>query len=95
MSTRLAVEIDGTYVPLDECDWVLWGPCGCPFGVTVGRLSPTEVDAWKHFCDRKRDIGRAKRNGQHLELVTHQRWCDEIAERMKFPCPHNAKGRTA
>lgn len=93
MSHQLAVQIGGKYVPLAECDWVLWGSCGCPFGVTVGRSAPTPGDAWKALFGRKREIARAQRQGQHLELMTHRRWCDEVAGRMKDRCPHAANGR--
>lgn len=95
MSTRLAVEIDGVYVPLDDCDWVLWCPEGCPLGVTVGRLSATEEAAWKALYQYKRDIGKARRHGQHLELMTHERYCREVSPRMLAGCTHPPKGRTA
>jgi hypothetical protein len=88
VSPRLFAEIDGTPVPLDSCDWVLWGPCGCPFGLTVGRLSATEEDAWRSLYGRKREIEKAKRSGEHLELMTHERWSREVADRMKVRCPH-------
>jgi hypothetical protein len=90
----ISAEIDGRHVPLDKCDWVLWGPCGCPFGVTVGALrdssivNATEESAWKSFYDRKRDIERAQKRGEHMELMTHERWCAEVAGRMKTRCAH-------
>lgn len=91
---ELFAEIDGRHVSLAVCDWVLWGPCGCPFGVSMARYSPTEEAAWKSFYDRKRDAERARRRGERMELVTHQRYCDEIAGRMRGRCPHVA-GRSA
>lgn len=89
---KLLVEIDGKTVPLDACDWVLWMPCGCPGGVTVARLSPTEGDAWKEFFDRKRDRERKQRQGYRMELVTHDRWKLEISELMRAECPHEGVG---
>lgn len=86
---RLFVEIDGKNVPLDQCDWVMWASCGCPVGVTVGRLSPTEEAAWKEFYPSKRERDRKRRLGLRMELVTHERWRTEIAEAMKGPCPHS------
>ena len=88
MSPRLLAEIDGHAVPLDECDWVLWGACGCPYGVTVGHLSATEDDAWKMFFQYKREITKAQRRGDYLELMTHARWGQEVMPRMKTRCPH-------
>jgi hypothetical protein len=91
MTATLAAQIDGVYVPLDKCDWVLWGPCGCPWGVTVARLSPTEEQAWKSLYDYKREIDKAKRQGCHLELMTHARWSAEVCERMRTRCTHDVK----
>jgi hypothetical protein len=89
---ELFAEIDGRHVSLNVCDWVLWGPCGCPFGVTVARYSLTEELAWKSFYDRKRDAERARRRGERMELITHQRWRDEVADRMRGRCPHGKDG---
>lgn len=84
----LSAEIGGQHVPLTACDWVLWAACGCPIGVSVARYSPTEDDAWKAFYDRKRDIERAQRQGERLELMTHARWCAEVMLLMTVPCTH-------
>jgi hypothetical protein len=89
---RLLAEIDGHAVPLSDCDWVKWAPCGCPVGVTVARLAVTEEEAWKAFYDRKRDIDRAQRRGYRMELVTHARWGAEVKHLMASPCPHKAGG---
>lgn len=97
----IAAEIGGTYVPLEDCDWVLWGPCGCPFGVTVGALPPpftvthaTEESAWRAFYDTARDIGQAKRRGERVELLTHERYKAEIADRLLAKCPHGEQSET-
>jgi hypothetical protein len=84
----LAAQIDGVYVPLDKCDWVLWGPCGCPFGVTVASYAPAEDDAWNAFYDCKREIAKAQRRGNRLELMTHERYSREVCPRMTVRCPH-------
>lgn len=93
MSFRLLAEIDGQTVPLSECDWVKWAPCGCPVGVTVARYAATEHDAWKAFYDRKRDIDRAQRQGYSMELVTHARWGAQVMHLMTSPCPHKETGK--
>ena len=91
---NLLAEIDGIAVPLAKCDWVLWGPCGCPFGVTVGAtptgsiVQPQEEDAWKAFYDYKREIVRARRDGCRVELMTHERYCAEVLPGMRTGCPH-------
>ena len=90
-SAGLAAFIDGEYVPLSKCDWVLWGACGCPFGVTVASYAPTEDDAWKAFCDYKREIAKAQRRGDRLELMTHERYSREVYPRMTVRCPHAEK----
>jgi hypothetical protein len=88
VSPRLFAEIDGAPVPLDSCDWVLWGKCGCPFGVTVGQYAPTEDAAWKALFDYQREINKAKRRGDRLELMTHERYSREVCDRMRVRCPH-------
>ena len=88
MTAALFAEIDGRHVSLSDCDWMLWGPCGCPWGVSVARYSPTEEMAWRSFYDTGREAERARKRGARIELVTHQRWCDEIAGRMKARCTH-------
>jgi hypothetical protein len=89
---RLLAEIDGVPVPLDKCDWVLWGPCGCPFGVTVARYAPTEEAAWKAMYDYKREIDKAKQQGCRVELMTHERWGREVMPAMQAGCKHGPAG---
>jgi len=86
----LHAEIDGRMVPLSECDWVKWAPCGCPVGVTrAGEgYAVTEQDAWKEFYDRERYADQARRSGYRMELVTHERWSAEIMPLMKASCRH-------
>jgi hypothetical protein len=89
---NLLAEIDGQHVPIAKCDWVLWGACGCPYGVTVASYAVTEEAAWRSFFDRKRDIERAQRRGDRMELMTHERWGREVMERMMARCPHTKAG---
>ncbi len=90
----LLAEIDGEHVPLESCDWVLWAACGCPLGVAMaasrsGAVHAADEDAaWKVLYHRKRDIERAQRRGEHMELMTHVRWGTEVMPRMKERCTH-------
>jgi hypothetical protein len=88
---RLLAEIDGSTVPLNDCGWVRWASCGCATGITMARYRPTEAEAWRAFYDRKRDIDRAQRRGERMELITNQRWHDEIKDLMRPRCPHADK----
>src|SRR5581483_4991938 len=94
MSPAVSVELGGRQVPLRDCDWVLWAPCGCPAGVTVastpdeGLVQDTEMAAWMAFYDDADEIIRAQRRGEHLELMTHERWSAEVADRMTGRCGH-------
>ena len=90
-SHRLLAEIDGEAVPLADCDWVLWAPCGCAPGVLVAREAATEDAAWREFYPKKRDRDRMQRDGYRMELVTHARWREEISELMRTPCPHETE----
>lgn len=86
--SALFVELGGQHIRLSECDWVWWGACGCPYGVTVGRYSPTEEAAWKQFYSRKRDVGPAQRRGERMELMTHDRYRNEVVDLMRKRCMH-------
>jgi hypothetical protein len=97
---NLSVEIDGKPVPLDECNWVMWGPCGCPWGVTMCGVHRsyrviTEDDAWKQFYDRKKERDIARRCGTRMELMTFERWKAEVCERMKTVCHHDDPAEAA
>lgn len=87
---NLLVELDGATVPLNRCDYVLWQPCGCPRGVTLAGAGDvvTEDDAWREFFPRKRDRERAQRSGLRMELMTHERWRNEVSDLMRKGCPH-------
>ncbi|KAB2347325.1 hypothetical protein [Actinomadura rudentiformis] len=87
---KLLAEIDGELVQLDDCDWVLWAPCGCAIGVVVARHTPTEDAAWKEFYPTKRERESKQRKGYRMELVTHARWRDEISDLMRAACSHTA-----
>jgi hypothetical protein len=73
----------------DSC-WVLWGPCGCAFGVTTATLhgqpmAVTAAEAWMSLHD---DWGLAERNqaaGYRIELMTFSRFKAEVRFRH---CPH-------
>jgi hypothetical protein len=85
----LLVELDGKSVPMASCDWVEWAPCGCPVGTATGRPDvTTEGDAWKVCYPRQADGESAQKQGYRWELMTHERWSAEVADRMIAGCPH-------
>jgi hypothetical protein len=93
MTVTLSAEIDGKHVPLTDCDWVLFGSCGCPFGVSMaatnlGVRAADEDAAWRCLFVTKREIDRAKSRGDRLELMSHERYCREVSDRMKVRCDH-------
>ena len=94
MSATLYAEADGRIVPLHECDWALWKPCGCLQAIAVaamtGHVVATEDDAWKQFYDRASSRKVARRGGMRVELVTHERWKRDLMEPFGKPCPHKA-----
>jgi hypothetical protein len=89
--TTLYAEIGGVPVPLADCDWVHWRPCGCPTGVTLARYAPTEEDAWKVFHPRKRAAEEARKRGERMELMTHQRCVAEVMPHWGKRCPHGIR----
>jgi hypothetical protein len=86
---RLLTELDGQTVPLADCDWVLFAPCGCPVGCCVADIAPTEDQAWREFYDHKRERDRARRD-HRMVLMTRERWAAEVMPAMRARCPHQA-----
>lgn len=84
--------LPGMSAPLAECDWVLWRKCGCPQGVCVASYAPTEDAAWAEFYDDWEHIAPALRRGEHLELMTHERYVREVSPRMRTRCDHEKAG---
>ncbi len=92
MSATLYAEVEGKPVPLDQCDWVLWKPCGCLQAIAVasipGHLIATEEQAWKQFFRAADGRRKARVAGLHVGLTTHQRWVADLMEGFGKPCPH-------
>lgn len=88
MSPRLFAEINGQPVPLDKCDWVHWGACGCPCGVATASSYPDEESLWRDLYPLKRDRERAQRRNPRMELMTHERYSAEVYPLMLKRCPH-------
>ncbi|USY19690.1 hypothetical protein NE857_31425 [Nocardiopsis exhalans] len=88
----LTATIGDRQVPLTDCDWVLWAPCGCPRGVCLAQVGDTvlatEDRAHAEFTSRRRDRAREIREGYRIELVTHHHYRAVIASLMATRCPH-------
>ncbi|MBV2364284.1 hypothetical protein [Streptomonospora nanhaiensis] len=93
---ELAVMIDDTPVPLADCHWVMWAPCGCPVAVcttTVGEEVTATVDqAWARFYAMDAGAREDRQAGYTVSLVSRRRWDQEVSPRLGAPCPH--KGTT-
>ena len=72
------VEIDGQTLPLNDCAWVEYRPCGCPCGVLTAAFGDTafatEEQARTEFTPLKRDRDRAIKRGFTLQLVTFEHY---------------------
>jgi hypothetical protein len=83
--------VDGTPVSLSDCDWVLFGPCGCAEGLHVAAYrdgtvaAADEEAAWLAFYERKRERDKARRDGHRVVLMTHDRCRAEVT---LAHCPH-------
>lgn len=95
----ILVKIGRKHVPLKECDWVVFKPCGCPTTVMLAQYDDsealaTESQAWDSLLDdlppakRRKEIERRLKAGFRMELVTHQRWKDEIVQNFVLQDPH-------
>jgi hypothetical protein len=89
VTTTVYAQISGLMVPVNDCDWVLFGPCGCPWGVATGRHHPTEEQAWEAFYEDTDDQGATDRaRGVRLELMTHARYSADVYDRIRKGCNH-------
>lgn len=92
---ELLVRIDDKTVPLHDCAWVEYAPCGCAVSVMVAamrdgtRALATEDDARRHLDPKKRDRDKAIRQGYRLELMTMDRYRTEVD--LAVRCPHPKK----
>lgn len=96
--TTLMVQLDdGLTVPLRECDWVFYHPCGCPRGcmsaVCASWTITDEDAAFREFFDegRKREteatIKRERKAGTTARLIAGKE-LREFLDRLKDRCPH-------
>ncbi|GAA2107648.1 hypothetical protein [Streptomyces synnematoformans] len=92
----LLVRVDGTAVPLSDCVWVMFRPCGCPCGVLTAAYGDiahaTEAQAWHEFFPTKREREKYQRQGLRLELMVFDRYRREIDLAAK--CPHGKSATT-
>jgi hypothetical protein len=77
----------------ENSGWVLWGPCGCPQGVTTARrggqvCAATEDEAWRSLYDDPCRMLADRREGCRLELMTHEQYVAEVSPLMRGRCPH-------
>ena len=64
------------------------GSLRLPVGTAAGRNVATEEDAWTDFYPQEADRESAQKQGYRWELMTHDRWSAEVADRMIAGCPH-------
>ena len=89
---RIMVEIKGQAVPLSECDWIMYRPCGCTCGVLLAYMHEegapiySEELAWKDWEPKKRDRDKRKAAGYRLELVTHKDYVARICPTFLNTC---------
>ncbi|GAA1065285.1 hypothetical protein [Streptomyces asiaticus] len=86
----LLVQIDDKTLPLTNCVWITWAPCGCPCGALTAAYEDdahaTEQQAWQEIYPLKRDRDKYQRQGYRLELMSWDRYRDEID--LAKRCPH-------
>lgn len=97
--TELMVRLDdGQTVPLADCEWVFYEPCGCPRGVMAAvildRPMHDEDTAFYEFFDDgyKRTtaaaVKRERKRGVTAELMSVERYRAEVNPRLRGKCPH-------
>jgi hypothetical protein len=100
--TTLLTVIGAKNVPLADCDWVLWSPCGCAQAVSVAQIPGVTIadedTAWANFSDlggledealdeALEEMAAQKAAGWRVELITHER-CKAVLDGWGKPCPH-------
>lgn len=83
---------DGTTLPLSECAWVRFLPCGCACGVALAEHSPTEADTWLGFTHHEtaKEVAHDKALGYRLELHPRGRGLDLL--KAGDDCTHPDRG---
>ncbi|WP_438479147.1 hypothetical protein [Streptomyces asiaticus] len=68
----LLVQIDDKTLPLTNCVWITWAPCGCPCGALTAAYEDdahaTEQQAWQEIYPLKRDRDKYQRQGLVVDL---------------------------
>lgn len=68
--------------------WLLIGPCGCPFGVMEGYLAANETEAFAEMYDDAESISAAQRRGMETRLIPFEEYIRDYYDAMHAPCPH-------
>jgi hypothetical protein len=81
---ELLARIGDQTVPLHDCCWVEYAPCGCPVSFVMAALKDgshtvaTEDDARRRIEPNQRTRDKQIRQGYRLELMTIDRYRAEI-----------------
>lgn len=68
------LEVAGQPVPIDDCSWYYYAPCGCCYGATLAmvdggsRALVSEEDAWREFVSRADRRREKKAAGYRFEV---------------------------
>lgn len=68
--------------------WILTGPCGCPFGVMEGYLARDEAEALAEFYETRTRIRDARDRGMEVHLISFEECTSKFYDRMHETCPH-------
>jgi hypothetical protein len=73
----------------DRDQWILTGPCGCPFGVMEGTVARNEGEAFAEMYDYNRSQMRdARDRGMEIKLISFEEYTNKYYDQMFEPCPH-------
>ena len=86
----LLVQINDQTLPLTECVWITWAPCGCPCGALTAAYGDTahatEEQALNAIYETKRERTKYVKQGYRVELMGWDRYRAEID--LTGKCPH-------
>jgi hypothetical protein len=88
----LKVEIDGVFVSLAACCWVVTKPCGCIASVMTAAFGDeafaTKEQALKEMWPLKKERDRYTRPGWEIQLITFEDYKVRYGDPDAWKCPH-------
>lgn len=86
---EVLVKIGEETYPLEQCEWVWFRKCGCPFACCHAETADEEA-AWKDMFYYAKERNRYRKKGVTAELMPFARAKEDFFPKMGsgYICPH-------